>query len=552
MFHPAPEQPEQITVRSALELDPVRRGVPEVAAGSDGLDAPVRWVHAGEVPNLATMLRGGELLLSTGMGLTDGAAAQRSFIAKLAERRVAGLVIELGTTFKRLPGPLVAEAERRGLPLIALHREVPFVEITKAVHEQLIGHQLLTIRKADELYQRFTSLMLDGAGVPEVLEDLALTIANPVLLERQGRGVVYHCPGSVGDEEVFAAWGASEQGLATAPRTIAVTLGGSRPEAWGRLIAVEISTPITSVSQIALERAADVIGLALVCGDFDEPIEERARGDFFAALIEQDLLESELVERALRRGFSTKPSEQLLPMVLVRSKRGRQAGGAGADWRALWRAIGRELSGRKVSILAGSCPDECGLVIVLALPSSSERERAAELFAGIARTAAGRVLGSEESVVLCVGEAVSCWTSVRTELSRTCDAASSAAATSASPWCDVTVPDVDRLLWSLASDDSLRRFVDDRLNAIVEHDANRRSQLLETLEAYCEHGGRKTETARALHLQRQSLYHRLSRIEELIGGSLSDHDYRFGLHLAVRARQYMNENRQLEAAGRFA
>jgi purine catabolism regulator len=59
--------------------------------------------------------------------------------------------------------------------------------------------------------------------------------------------------------------------------------------------------------------------------------------------------------------------------------------------------------------------------------------------------------------------------------------------------------------------------------------------LLPTLAAFCQHGGRKAEAARALHIERQSLYHRLGRIEELLGVDLSDSDTMFALHLAVRA-----------------
>ena len=46
------------------------------------------------------------------------------------------------------------------------------------------------------------------------------------------------------------------------------------------------------------------------------------------------------------------------------------------------------------------------------------------------------------------------------------------------------------------------------------------------------------EAARALHLERQSLYLRLHRIEEALGVSLEDEDVVLGLHLAVRARRF--------------
>jgi purine catabolism regulator len=86
-----------ITVAEALALPALQRGLPEVLTGHAQLERPIRWVHAGEVPNIAALLVGGELLLTTGMGLAHRASEQRAFISDLAERGVAALVIELGS-----------------------------------------------------------------------------------------------------------------------------------------------------------------------------------------------------------------------------------------------------------------------------------------------------------------------------------------------------------------------------------------------------------------------------------------------------------------------
>ena len=57
----------------------MRHGSPRLVAGEDGLDRPVRWVHVAEVPDIATLLRGGELVLTTGIGLpADDAGAARA------------------------------------------------------------------------------------------------------------------------------------------------------------------------------------------------------------------------------------------------------------------------------------------------------------------------------------------------------------------------------------------------------------------------------------------------------------------------------------------
>lgn len=46
------------TVAEVLELDVLRRGSPQVVAGSGGLQRPVRWVHISELADIAGMLHG--------------------------------------------------------------------------------------------------------------------------------------------------------------------------------------------------------------------------------------------------------------------------------------------------------------------------------------------------------------------------------------------------------------------------------------------------------------------------------------------------------------
>ena len=52
------------------------------------------------------------------------------------------------------------------------------------------------------------------------------------------------------------------------------------------------------------------------------------------------------------------------------------------------------------------------------------------------------------------------------------------------------------------------------------------------------HAGRKAETARELHLNRQTLYNRLARISELLGTDLDDPQTVLALSLALRARRH--------------
>src|SRR5919205_1553262 len=98
-----------MTLAEVISLDVLQRAAPEVVAGADLLDRQVRWVHSSELAEAPYLLKGGELLLTTGLGITGrGAVGEAAYVAALAERGVAALALELGWTFPEVPPALVA------------------------------------------------------------------------------------------------------------------------------------------------------------------------------------------------------------------------------------------------------------------------------------------------------------------------------------------------------------------------------------------------------------------------------------------------------------
>ena len=132
-----------LTLREVLDLDPVRASEPVLLAGESALDRPVRWVHSSEVYEGANFLDGGELLLTNGFGLTDAdEEVRRRYVRELAARGAAGLAVEVGRSLPHMPAEVVDEARRLGLPLVAMHRVVPFVRITEAANRAIVARGL--------------------------------------------------------------------------------------------------------------------------------------------------------------------------------------------------------------------------------------------------------------------------------------------------------------------------------------------------------------------------------------------------------------------------
>jgi PucR family transcriptional regulator, purine catabolism regulatory protein len=177
-----------LTLREVLELDVLRRGSPLVVAGEGRLDVAVRWVHAAELPDVGRLLRGGELLLSTGIALPSSPPELTDYVRSLSSVGVTGLAIELGRRFfGSLPRVLVDAATERDLPLIELRREVAFVEITEAVHARIL----------DEL-------LLERAAATLALGRL-LTTRQPESLERQAHRTLISAIISLSEEDAGVA-----------------------------------------------------------------------------------------------------------------------------------------------------------------------------------------------------------------------------------------------------------------------------------------------------------------------------------------------------------
>ena len=94
---------------------------------------------------------------------------------------------------------------------------------------------------------------------------------------------------------------------------------------------------------------------------------------------------------------------------------------------------------------------------------------------------------------------------------------------------------VFRMLAALPEQRDVERFVRQWLGALIDYDARRGTELVNTLSEYLEQGGNHAVTSRRLSVHRNTLKYRMQRIRELSGLDPSQPDVRFNLQLAARA-----------------
>ncbi|WP_216588781.1 PucR family transcriptional regulator [Streptomyces brasiliscabiei] len=529
-----------ITVRRALELPGLRGGLPEILAGADRLQRTVRWVHTGEVPNIASLLKGGELLLTTGYGLGTRPADQRAFVRTLAERGIAALVVELGPRFARLPAALVETARSAGLPLVQLHREVAFVTVTEEIHTEIVNGHYALLQQAEEVHRRCTEALLGGGGVPQVLALLADFSGNPVFLETPDGQLLYAAGTGPADTDPLQVWeGLRDRHQDEPPAGAAlVDVPGGGPgtgSVRARLVLLPVVAPLAPVHRMAAERAAGILAVVLMQARQEEELAARGRGDFLTDLAEGRVRAEDAPAQARVLGF--KPGGGPLLPVVMRLADGLAPGGG---WAILARAVAEELASVGVPALLGVRPVEGRVPLLLGLRAESERPAvadkvAAALRAGVERAGMRRPGGGPPVVVVGVPGG---WAAASAGLRHAAETATAAQGLADRPWYDARRLDIDLLLWRLRDHPDLAAFVDRAIGPLRDHDDRARPPLLPTLETYLAHAGRKAETARELHLNRQTLYNRLARIGELLGTDLDDPQTVLALSLALRARRH--------------
>src|ERR1044072_3945171 len=305
-----------LTLAEFLELPVVRRALPEVIVGGEALDRELRWAHVIEMADPSDLLKGGELVLTTGIGAGNQERDQTRWIATLVDQSPAAVMVELGTTWReRVPDPVVRACTEANVPLVAFQRQVRFIEITEAVHAAVLNSQFELLRRGEHIHRRFTELILHGRGVPEILAELADAVGSPVVLEDAGHELVFYVSGRVGDDVALAAWAdvhrAEDRG--ESPEGAVIVDVRRMASSGGRLIALPIEEPLDAFDRVATERAALAVAIDLLGQQHEEHLRARSRGAFLSDLADDRVEEADARRRAEALGFPARGA--LLPVA---------------------------------------------------------------------------------------------------------------------------------------------------------------------------------------------------------------------------------------------
>lgn len=533
-----------LTVREALDLPALQAA--ELVAGERGLDNVVRWVHIVDLPHPKfEWVQGGELLLTSGYGLSEG---DKTPVPMLASKGLAGIILSLGERFERTPAALRAAGDKHRLPIIETPPDLAFVEVTEAILRKILDQQYALRQQGDEIQQSLMDKVLEGDTLQEVAEALAEILGRSITVEN----------------EIFDVLAAAQAGPVDEARVRSLRAGRTNPELAKELIErgiysrlLEERRPIrvppiadlgmtmerivapvlvaqeivgyvwilsgdralTDLDELALDHAATVTAVILLKEREVRQAELERRGKLIDQLL--DLTgppEPALIERVQRLGFR---ADQPLQVLQIEG-----APAASERPQALTRNVERWLE----EVNGPAMVSSRGELVVVVLQSQPPG-----LGAPLAERLVDELSHPSLTLRVGVGEPVDEFIKLRTSFNQATEALELARGMDRDEGV-VAFSELGMLHWlhHLPEEVIQGNIYFRAIGTLAAHDGAHNGQLLETLTVYLRSGGKATVAARKLSLHRNTLAYRLGRIKELLGMDLSQPRTRFELYIALQ------------------
>src|SRR6266545_3671527 len=256
-----------------------------VLAGAGGLDRMVQRLNVMEVPDILPWVKPHELLLTTGYPLRHDPDALVGLVAELDARGLAALAIKLHRYLDAVPASMLAEADRRGFPIIEFPDGVGFDDVLREV----LNQQAAVLARSEEVHRALVSVVLEGGDLTDLAAELARILAGPVLVTTPDGRVVARAgdPAELtrltGGERFDADGRFRVDGPAGADPCAVVPIVAGRVD-HGRIVAFS-RVPLTDADVHGLERAATVAALAITKQLAVAAVEGKYRGDFLRDLL---------------------------------------------------------------------------------------------------------------------------------------------------------------------------------------------------------------------------------------------------------------------------
>ncbi|MGF6952820.1 purine catabolism regulator [Neobacillus sp. B4I6] len=508
----------------------------KVIAGKVGLFRLVRWVHVLELTSISNLLNGNELILSTGVGWNGDKDALSSLVQQSIDSNAAGLCIELGPYISKIPQEVIELADIHDFPLIVFFKEVRFIDITQEIHSLLIKKHYQILSDLEEYSNRLNQVLLSSNPQQNILQLLHDHLKMTVFyISNQGKVQVISkkTPDEqdkmfqlLKDNKIPSHMNAAHQSVQALNQTFA------------DLFIISESEAITEFESLVLDRSAIALAQSLLRELYIEEQRKAKEVEWVSCWLEGEYSNEQIHRYLSELEPNLEPNG--CTVLLCKADNLEKIISEFTYLKVYFRSIFEQ---RGIFLLSHIQKSQ---IIFILLNSSKTDDFKRRVQEGIDCLKKSEFIKKQKfsQLEFSAGKFVNNLSHVKNSY-HTAKETLNIREKMPNELISYFYEDlyIFRLVLAANEQGVLYEFISDYLGSVLLHDQQNNGELLKTLKIYLQCKGAKKETAEQLHIVRQTLYHRLDKLYELIGRDFMDPYKRQAIEVAISAYEYTSASK---------
>lgn len=498
----------------------------EVIAGAKGLHKIFKWVHVVEIVQIENLLAGHELIMTTGISLKENVQKFESFVKSLINVDCAGLCIEYGNYIQSIPEEIIALANVHDFPIIVFHEVVSFVSITQDLHNSIMNQQYLMVSTLETYSQQLNKSALSNQNIEGILKNMHQYIKGQVMLNIHGREPVFYPNMTHKKRQVFLNRLEDKENQHLIKRQPIFILD----QHYADLIIYKENGVYTEFEMLIFDRTTTALAQILMRAFYIEEKRDIEDAQTLLYWIDDKLKKEEIYKYVLSHYANYENNGGTVfvlssPQLIQKSHED---------------IVYSKLYYRNLFERNGFVPfllERNSYIVFILLNKQELQSTRANLnkIINVLKNSEFYVNQQQKGYHFSVGKIVSCISEISKSYQTALDTLyiCRKIKTSSYFYDDLHLL---HLIYKLQMQVNLNEVVNDYLQPIIEYDKQHTGRLMETLEVYLQTNGSKQETANQLFIVRQTLYHRLKKIETLLGKDFMSGHNRLTLEFMLLAK----------------
>jgi len=554
----------KVRLRDILNVDLLAGA--EVIAGETGMDNVITSVNVMEVPDIVDWVRSGELLLTTAYSLSNNIEALNTLLPIFADKGVCGMGIKTKRYIDELPQSVIETANRLAFPIIKIPQNVSYGDLMKQVFTYIIGEQTRLLEKINAFNNQIRDIMLRRGDMDEFAELISQALQSPTLISDQvHKSFVFHAEDktweAILDRVVPATINSSslqtEPGLMEIHTTFDPIDGAKvkrfsipiffEENLFGYIYIWDIDNHINTGDLFVIESATSLIALHIVTKLTVTQRENVHRTNFLEQLLSnKPESQAGAILDAEYYGFDPKAYHQCLILCLdyqdsehSATSRNRRIQETSLILTGILSYMQQKASSRYIW---ATKPNEMYFLLEFDPNLSSEIRASQTRQFVFSLLEVARDLKVEEHCFLGIGRAYPGYDKLSDSLheaQQTVRFQQSSVKKPKEHYAFFEDMGIARLFGTPEIRTDLLSHADEVLQPIMDYDAEHDGKLLDTVQAYFEHGGNLRKISEVQFTHYNTVVYRINRIRDILKIDLKDPETAFSIQFALKIRDLL-------------